>query len=321
MKITKENYGLFVIDYFDGNLSEKEQEVLLRFLKEHPELQEEVEHIKKAYLTVPETTFPEKEKLKQPEIIAVAEIGEHNYEEFLLLSLDHELAPEEEENLALFLEKNPQLKTEKEVFLQTKLVPDTSITYRSKAQLKQRFTLSPTVWISSVAAVLVLILGWNLFFKSRTPIKHNHPVLAVFELHPQSLSLQVNSTAPELLPGPRFLKKPQHATTPAYVRNPVLIAQLPKRFAQEKLIPMANPNIIPVNIIPENAQGIMAAKKPEKKKGHFLLALLEGGVKAVNFVTNKDVLLVKTYNQQGQLIHYQILSDNFNFDKQFKDKK
>ncbi|MBN2614533.1 MAG: hypothetical protein JXR71_02460 [Bacteroidales bacterium] len=322
MNITTENYGLYVIDYFDGNLSEKEQALLLHFLEEHPELKEKVDQLTQAHLQAPAISYPDKEKLKKPEISSIAGINEDNYEEFLLLSLDCELSAEEENSLKLFLERNPQLKTEREAFSKTKLIPDTSIAFTSKAQLKKRVTLTPTLWISSIAAAFILLLGWSLFFKKGNPIKYKRPNVVAFVLQPQSMMWQNKIPEPSLLPAPRVKKYRSLHQTPAYVRNPVLIAQLPQRSVQKQLISQASPNIIPVNVLsPPIDRGIMASRKPEKKKGHFLLALLEGGVKAVNLVTNKEVLLVKTYNQQGQLVHYQILSDNFNFDRQFKNKK
>ena len=126
MKITKENYGAYVIDYLDGNLSEKEQELLLHFLEQHPDLKEEAEELKSVSVSVLEVSFPDKEKLKHPEVIAVASINESNYEEYLLLSIDNELLADDAKALELFLEKNPQLKAEREAFTKTRLTPDES---------------------------------------------------------------------------------------------------------------------------------------------------------------------------------------------------
>ncbi|MBN2637631.1 MAG: hypothetical protein JXR65_00935 [Bacteroidales bacterium] len=326
MKITKENYGILVIDYLDGNLSAKDQEALLHFLDEHPDLKEEVEQLNEVNLKTPDTSFPGKNKLKKPELISVSGIDESNYEEFLLLALDQELSAEETESFSLFMKNNPQLKTEHEEFFKTRLIPDTSIVYSSKAQLRKNISIGPILWMSSVAAAIAVLLGWLFFFNNSNDSvtkQFQRNSLAIFEMPLQSIPFKNNIANPELLPGPEP-NRPS-ATTPkptgTYLRNPVLIAQLSPRNNKITLISGETPQIVAVQNTTFSHQEIMANTKPRKKKPHILLAMLEGGVKAVNFLTDKDMLLVKTYNQQGQLVQYQVLGDDFNFDKQINDKK
>jgi hypothetical protein len=322
MKITKENYGQFVIDYFDGNLSQKEQERLLLFLEQHPDLKEEMEHLKDVSLSAPEILYPDKGELKQPEIIPVGSINESNYETFLLRFIDDDLSADESKALNTFLAENPQLGKELEAFSNTKLTPDTSIVFSDKSRLKKKPSVQPAIWISAAAAVVVLLLGWTLFLRkgaNKSPIPRQN--LAVYQLAPRSVNINLFHSNPELLPAPvvHFEKKVKHHH-PSYVRNPVLIAQISTRTVHAPLIPQMVPTL---NLNQNRLAGanpvLMASNDQKKEKKHTFLKLLEGGVKAVNFLTNKDMLLVKTYNQEGQLVHYQILSDNFQFDKKVRN--
>ena len=316
MKITKENYGQFVIDYLDGNLSEMEQERLLLFLDQHPELKEEVEQLKQVAVSAPEIFYPDKEKLKQPEIIPVGAINESNYETFLLRSVDNDLSEDESKALNTFLKKNPPLQKELEAFSNTKLIPDSSIIFSAKSKLKKKTSITPFFWISAAAAIIILLLGWTLFLR-KSPVKTPNPRqnLAVYQLQTRSVHISLYHSDPTLLPAPvvHFQKK-KKSNHPSYVRNPVLIAQISTRTMHAPLIPQMVPTL---NLNENRLAGanpvLLASNKKEKK--HTFLKLLEGGVKAVNFLTNKDMLLVKTYNQKGQLVHYQILSDGFQFDK------
>lgn len=326
MRITKENYGLFVIDYLDGNLSAKDQKALLHFLEEHPELKEKINQLRQAHLQAPAINFPDKEKLKKPEIIPTSGIDESNYEEFLLLSLDQELSTKETESFSFFMENNPQLKTEQETFSKTRLEPDTSIVYSSKAKLKKNINIAPALWISSIAAAVLVLLGWIFFFNNNgdnITKQYQRHTLVIVEIQPQSVALKNNVAAPELLPVPKPKKQifRNHQQTNSYLRNPVLIAQLSPRGNQHNLVSSEQPQIIAIQNTAINNRDIMAKTNHQKKKPHVLLAMLEGGVKAVNFLTKKDMLLVKTYNRQGQLVHYQVLGDDFNFDKQIRNKK
>ena len=47
--------------------------------------------------------------------------------------------------------------------------------------------------------------------------------------------------------------------------------------------------------------------------------VLEGGVTALNVLTDQDLVMVKTYDANGNLIDYQLLSDNFSINRPVKE--
>lgn len=65
-------------------------------------------------------------------------LNRNNYEEYFILYLDNELDSEDRREVEVFAEANPDLKAELEMLLQSKLAPDTDITFDNKELLMIR---------------------------------------------------------------------------------------------------------------------------------------------------------------------------------------
>ena len=65
MAIDRHNYEVYLIDYLDGNLPPDQVELLMVFLKNNPDIQEEFEGIKDAVLVNNDEQFPNKPLLKK----------------------------------------------------------------------------------------------------------------------------------------------------------------------------------------------------------------------------------------------------------------
>ena len=64
MKINEHNYQSYLLDYVDGELPEAEQQALLRYMADHPEVAEQLELLQKTKLQAPErVVFPDKTTL------------------------------------------------------------------------------------------------------------------------------------------------------------------------------------------------------------------------------------------------------------------
>lgn len=64
-------------------------------------------------------------------------INHHNYEEYFILYMDNELAPEDRRMVEDFVQLHPHLKEELNFLLQYKLLPDENIVYPAKEELIQ----------------------------------------------------------------------------------------------------------------------------------------------------------------------------------------
>jgi hypothetical protein len=65
-------------------------------------------------------------------------LNRHNYEEYFILYLDNELDSEDRREVELFASEHPDLKAELDILLQSKLSPDTDITFGNKESLLAR---------------------------------------------------------------------------------------------------------------------------------------------------------------------------------------
>ena len=90
MKPERSNYEIWLIDWFDGNLNSMQIEQLQLFLKENPDIREELEALNLIKLNPGEKSFSLKEKVKK--------------------SLE-ELTPEQFEYLAIARIENEAIKT------------------------------------------------------------------------------------------------------------------------------------------------------------------------------------------------------------------
>ncbi|MBL7742482.1 MAG: hypothetical protein JNN00_03305 [Chitinophagaceae bacterium] len=62
-------------------------------------------------------------------------LNRQNYEEYFILYLDNELGSEDRRMVEVFANENPDLKAELDMLLQTKLSPDTAVTFDNKESL------------------------------------------------------------------------------------------------------------------------------------------------------------------------------------------
>lgn len=62
-------------------------------------------------------------------------LNRYNYEEFFILYMDNELDAEGRREVEIFVQQNPDLKDELDILLQSKLTPDTDISFADKGSL------------------------------------------------------------------------------------------------------------------------------------------------------------------------------------------
>jgi tellurite resistance protein len=361
MTIDRENYGQYIIDYYDGNLSPEEKAELLLFLEQHPDLQEEFNAFASAPLLKKETIrFPLKASLKQPEVVATEHIHEQNYPAYFVWAHDGELSSEEQQDLTAFLTANPQLKEEYLVTGKAKVIPDKKVLYPDKEQLKKRTVL---FWwpyaASAVAALLLLFWGLSLLIPHK-PVQQIHLAYV-----PETVKKLPSKSAPVVfsekkadikkkkITSPKVEKQKKHPVSrhsllPIRRYKPVNMlasADITPFFEQERdYAPLRFPTttlhtetlILSEPVVVEKVRkdnlfrktlgkpfselaAVLALQKKkrraEKVHDKGFVKILEKGVDAVNALTDHDMVMVKTYDANGNLIDYHLLSDNFSINR------
>ncbi len=175
MKINRNNYESYFIDYLDGTLSPEMVSELLLFLDENPDLQEELDDLDTAPLPADLTIqYTDKQLLKKKSIVSVGPIHELNYQEYLIGSVEGDLSIPGIRTLERFLLRNPQANRELDQFRATRLSPDLSVVYNAKDTLKKYpFGISARkvmYYISGAAAILLITLMVIHPFRKNEPV-------------------------------------------------------------------------------------------------------------------------------------------------------
>lgn len=183
MRITKENYEVFFIDYFDGRLSKEMQEELMRFLETHPDLKEEFEAFDDSIALSPDPSigYPDKAALKKNKEDAGP--SKDDYKEWFIAYHEGDLTSGQESGLIKFLEKNAGLKSEFELFGRLPLKPDGNITYDNKATLKHKSGKPGTALLSylgyAAAAAVLIVAGLFWLHNEEKPLRNIETVSSI----------------------------------------------------------------------------------------------------------------------------------------------
>ena len=161
MKIDRSNYEIWIIDWLDGNLSSEQEEELMMFLKENPDIQEESEELLSARLDQGHSEFMNKNLLIKEE----SDIPVQQFEYLCAAYLEGDLSPEQINELQAMMDNDPVKKRTFDLIQHTRLTPPAEI-YRHKRSLIKltpagKFARTAVMVLSMAAAVALLI---SLYF-------------------------------------------------------------------------------------------------------------------------------------------------------------
>lgn len=174
MKINRDNYGAFFLDYWENNLDEQGRTELAGFLEEYPELQDEFfdfQQLSDASLPkAKQIVFRQKQALKKTEVTSIGNIHQDNYETYIIASLEGDLGKEEQKQFEAFCEINPAVSREIEYFERTFLKPVANIVFSDKSGLKHGLLIRmmPVGRMAAAAAVIVFLAVSAVYFFNRS---------------------------------------------------------------------------------------------------------------------------------------------------------
>ncbi|MCK4638930.1 MAG: hypothetical protein KAT33_05880 [Bacteroidales bacterium] len=356
MKINRNNYEIFFLDYMDGNLDPALIAELLIFLEENPGLKEEFEDFELISVPVESSViFEDKNNLKKNYVTGIDNINSTNYQNYFIASLENDLSAEELNQLKLFLKTNPSLTKEYKLFENTFSKPDKKIVFADKKTLK-RYPFSilskKAVYYSVSIAASILILFSILF------IDFNNNITKDSEIPTKIASVSSTSNFNKIQ-----FKKYENMLDYRKMYLSIALYEEPKIYHYEKLvkIPVNNvamnlneffvvgdqdKNIIEIKYYPESDYkiqikpdeifytsrdktliGSILANSFGKIKSIFLknrktpdndnpkkftfLALADAGIEGFNYLTDNDLKINKKYDDEGNLVAYSFVSDNF----------
>jgi len=157
MKISRDNYESFFMDYIEGNLHESMIDQFLDFLNQNPDLKEELHLFEEVNLPEEHVVFQGKNQLHK-------NMADENrrIENSVVAYLEGDLDADENKAFETYIAAHPELKKEYDLFAKTRLTPDSGIKYPEKRKLYHKSGATIVMnWVARVAAVLVLIWGIN----------------------------------------------------------------------------------------------------------------------------------------------------------------
>jgi Ca2+-binding EF-hand superfamily protein len=181
MKINRNNYEAFFIDYLEGFLDEKLVDDFIEFLQQNPDLKEELSLFQTVSIGQEEITFSKKESLLKEKYDV-----EHEFNQAAIASMEGDISASEKTEFEKYLSIHPEKQKEAGLFNKTKLQPDKSVVFSKKNKL-YRYSAGRTIllWTTRVAAILIIALSVYIFIdkNSNGIIPENQ--VAVLEKEPE----------------------------------------------------------------------------------------------------------------------------------------
>jgi len=353
--ISYANYEAFFLDYYEDNLTPGQITELMIFLEQNPELKEKFEEFEMMILEKDnEIAFEDKESLKKnifPEL--TLNITKDNCEEFFIASVEGELSKNQENELTIFLQKNPQFINQFNLYKHTKLIPQ-HINYPFIHKLKRSKFNKPKkiVYYYLAAASIALLLVFfklinlqlsdeieNQEFKTMSYKKSDYKFSS--KTKTENTFLLAEKTRDSLTSQISVIKKQKQIASNLF--NPKKLSKknsLNTRkdefvFIKEKMQPLTdakiaspelNKEIIPVTL-PDNinAQPVCFKETPEyieknnvpteASKKITLWDIAKALTKGLSKLTKKDIQLKTVENEKGEVTAFQFNAEDFKFSK------
>jgi len=162
MKITRDNYESWFVDFLDGNLDDESRKQLFVFLEHNPDLAEELNLLDNIHLEPETLTFQQSDHLLKSE----ADLMGIPYADFLLIKqMEEGLSDTEKKELDKLIGQDDRL-IKRGMEYQNAHLSGEAISYQGKDSLMKKQVIShfiPFIRTAVAAAVLVLIfLGYQL---------------------------------------------------------------------------------------------------------------------------------------------------------------
>ncbi len=194
MKINRNNYEPYFIDYLEGNLDEKLVDDFLEFLQQNPDLKEELSLFNSLNVEPDEVKFTKKELLFREKYDR-----EKEFNKAAVAQMEGDISNSERKNFEKYIQKHPEKQKDILLFQATKLIPDGSIVYGRKNKL-YHYSVGRNFmyWSVRIAAILILALTFYILMDNSS----NRTI-------PESQVAKVEDETPKDVKQPEAIQTPQ----------------------------------------------------------------------------------------------------------------
>ena len=319
MKITRDNYEAYFLDYLEGNLDENLVDDFLKFLQENPDLKEELSLMDFAPLEPINTFFSKKEKLYKEKYD-----DEKEFNLAAIALIEGDISKSEKAQFDAYLLNHPEKQKEVQQFQQTKLQPDETVVFAHKNKLYRR-SLGKAIflWSSRAAAVLVVALAIYFYIDQSGEDIINKSRLAVVE-NQEGGRTPATAEAEDIEPIIEIKAIPagqENEVKPKAI--PTLREPFQKNTGYENIAEIRTPIETPPKLYSRPAALHAATKQPEVKLAAMTITLpddyqvIEEERYLVDIVKEKtglNHLSVNKVAKAGLKLVSNFTKDNFNFE-------
>jgi hypothetical protein len=156
----RSNYEIWFTEWLDGNLNEKQVEEFMIFLKENPDLSEELHGLASVSLEPPEIKFDGKKNLKKSQ----TDLSDSQFEHLCISSLENDLTPLQKVELIEIIDQDINRRKEFELIQKLKLKPLAGSFIRKSSVKKltagQKVIRLSVIGLSAAATISLLIIAF-----------------------------------------------------------------------------------------------------------------------------------------------------------------
>ncbi|MCK9398934.1 MAG: hypothetical protein M0Q51_02920 [Bacteroidales bacterium] len=339
MYINQDNYEQFFLDHAEGNLSPEMERELTDFLEANPDLKPVLKDFDPSPLPFEEFNNDSLKKRLKKNIHPTGHIDQDNVDEWMIRDVEGLLNEAEENELKEFLSLNPAYSFDHKLFGYTKLLPDLSISYRRKNELKKEgayFPVKHLFWLlPSAAAVILLFIGIRFFqqpeVKTVPPVNLN--VSEIPESKPSQIAAQVS--IPEMKKEIKAIKNPSRdqiaeiarsisfrlkpfadqASIAAHPTEDVALSMSGRKSLSIITIDKKEPSLIArvfSNMLDQARGGIRKQANFDKilKPDFNFWSFAKAGISGYNSISDRDLELYMRKDEDGKVKSYALIDQD-----------
>lgn len=196
--INRDNYEIYIVDYYDGNLSDVLKVELFAFLEANPDLKQEFESFRIIPVKPESLEYSFKKALKKDEKV-LPPLTEQKVNELLIARLEGDISAEENIQLTAYTRLHPEVEKDAILYQHTIVQPDNNIVYPDKENLKHEGRIVPFYYRSVAASVALFILFYWIFIpkniSNNNTVAVNEKTKSATENNQTELVLDTNNNA------------------------------------------------------------------------------------------------------------------------------
>jgi hypothetical protein len=321
MKITRKNYEIYFLDFYDGTLKSENTAELHRFLELNPDLKEEFDGFENIEIQPETIYFSDKQNLKKITEEKYFDISDFEY--LCIADIEKDISKEQKSELTRKIKISKENEEVYKTIVKTKLKPDLSIKYSLKNRIK-RFTIGfnkNLVYKISAAAVLLIFIGISTFvFYSGLNRNQNYSA-NILQSKTDINSFLVRKSGIKILKKSNIRAQPIKQTiiidSSDFVNNAIPNSDSILEMASIEF-PNRAEKIASFPSFTFQKQNSNRHVSKEKSRKTLFWTVAEKTVEICSFATTGNLKMKNQYNAYGKIEKLNLYSANFKFSKSYK---